>query len=61
MAVVAAAWPGAYPGRVLPALRRRRRSGARLRVEPRLAGELLLVLLAGVVGGWVAGLVRVRP
>jgi hypothetical protein len=26
---------------------------------PRLAGELLLGLLAGVVGGWVAGLVRV--
>ena len=61
MPVVAAAEPDAYPGRVLPALRRRRPPRGRLRVRPRLVGELLLGLLAGVVGGWVAGLVRVRP
>jgi hypothetical protein len=44
--------PGAYPGRVpLPAVPLPSR---------RLVGELSLGLLLGVVGGWLAGLVRVR-
>ena len=55
--VVAARCDGAYPGgvphtAVLPR--------QRLRARRRVVGELSLGLLLGVLGGWVAGLVRVR-
>jgi hypothetical protein len=58
---VVAGWSsGAYPGRVplsavLLPTRPRPRPPSR-----RVLGELGLGLLLGVVGGWVAGLVRVR-
>ncbi len=55
------AYPGGVPhSAVLPPTRSRARrpraSGLRLKV----VGELALGLLLGVVGGWFAGLLRVR-
>jgi hypothetical protein len=47
------AYPGDVPTSAVPQLRVHRPTG-------RVLAELALGLLLGVVGGWIAGLVRVR-